>query len=72
ALGKLESEGLAGDDFVALKRVLLSNRSAAYVRHNLHAQGEADARACIAAAPEWAKGHHRLGVALKAAGQFEQ
>mmetsp|Transcript_26422 Transcript_26422/g.77640 ORF Transcript_26422/g.77640 Transcript_26422/m.77640 type:complete len:466 (+) Transcript_26422:57-1454(+) len=52
--------------------VLLSNRSAAYVRHGLIPQAIADARECVRTAPDWGKGYQRLGIALKENGDLEE
>jgi hypothetical protein len=80
ALERLESAaeggalggGAADSGREQLKRLLFSNRSAAHLRHSLLDKALADASACVALDASWAKGHHRLAVALKADGQLEK
>jgi hypothetical protein len=57
-----------------LTRILLSNRSIAYLQTEPRdpLRAAEDARAAIARAPEWCKAHVRLGKALLAAGDVLQ
>ena len=51
--------------------VLLSNRSAAFLKQNATSKALHDAQACVNAAPStFVKGHSRLGAALQALGRW--
>lgn len=65
----LYTEGLALDP---TSHVLLSNRSGVNLELGQAGDAEADARAAIAAAPEWPKSHFRLGAALEAQGRHAE
>lgn len=62
ALAKYEA-GLALDPS---NRALLSNASAVMLELGRPEDAEMMARRCMSAAPDWAKGHFRLGLALEA------
>ena len=47
--------------------ILFSNRSGAHLALGSAAAAAADARRCVALAPEWSKGYSRLGAAAAAA-----
>jgi tetratricopeptide (TPR) repeat protein len=65
----LYTEGLGLDP---TSHVLLSNRSGVALELGHAGDAEADARAAIASAPEWPKGHFRLGAALEAQGRHAE
>ena len=50
--------------------VLLSNRSAAYLKNGEKSKALHDAQACVETNPEFAKGHSRLAAALQSLGRW--
>jgi len=50
--------------------VLLSNRSAAYLKNGEKSKALHDAQACVEASPTFAKGHSRLAAALQLLGRW--
>jgi tetratricopeptide (TPR) repeat protein len=50
--------------------VILSNRSAALLALKETQRGLEDAKACVLAVPDWAKGHMRMGAAYLAQGEL--
>merc|ERR1719238_569359 len=59
----LYTEALALDDS---QHALYSNRAACFLKLGRYAQAREDAQACVRLAPEFAKGHFRLALALQA------
>jgi stress-induced-phosphoprotein 1 len=52
--------------------MLYSNRAACYARLGRHADALADARACIALAPQACRGHWQEALALEAQGRYPE
>merc|ERR550514_1499348 len=59
----LYTEALALDD---QQHALYSNRAACFLKLGRYAQARDDAQACVRLAPEFARGHFRLALALQA------
>merc|ERR1719473_962443 len=59
----LYTEAISLDD---TQHALYSNRAACFLKLGWYAQARDDAQACVKLAPEFAKGHFRLALALQA------
>lgn len=66
---ELFTEALAADP---TNHTVYSNRSGVHLDLGDAAAAEADAREAVAHAPQWAKGHFRLGAALEAQGRHDE
>ena len=63
----LYTEALALDD---AQHALYSNRAACFLKLGRYAQAREDAQKCIELAPDFAKGHFRLALALQALEEY--
>ena len=61
------TEALALDDS---QHALHSNRAACFLKLGRYAQAKDDAAACVKLAPDFAKGHFRLALALQALEEY--
>lgn len=65
----LYTEAISLDDS---QHALYSNRAACFLKLGRYAQAREDAEACVRLAPEFAKGHFRLALALQAEDKFPE
>ena len=65
----LYTEAISLDDS---QHALYSNRAACFLKLSRYAQAREDAEACVRLAPEFAKGHFRLALALQAEDKFPE